>query len=667
MVEVDHSDIDAAQEALASRDFGRALQLLDGLLADAPDHGDALYFKAVCLRYMQRYAEAGQALDTLLTTYPNIGRAHQELGHWCRDQGRIDEALRAYGHACRLNPALLASFNARLQILRKLGRSEEAAHVYNQLQDMRALPEILLAVTDLIHQGKLLKAEDLCRRFLRKSPKHVVGMRLLADIGVRLGVMDDAEFLLESAVEFEPDNAAARMEYVEVLRKRQRFEKALDEARRLLEIAPTNPQYQSIYAVVSMQTGEFDQALDYFDRILERVPADPGTHTSRGHALKTMGDFDGAVRAYRQAYRHKPDHGEAFYSLANLKTYRFTDEELARMHTLANSNAVAVHDLIYLYFGLGKAYEDRADYAASFDSYARGNQLKKTDSRYDAEQMSEDLAAQTRVCTSELFAANEDAGCAAADPIFIVGLPRAGSTLLEQILSSHSLVDGTMELPNILSLSHRLRRAGRHGDGARPYPAVLADLSADQLRTYGEEFIRDTRIHRQDAPFFIDKMPNNFRHIGLIKLILPNAKIIDARRNPMACCFSGFKQLFAEGQEFSYSLEDIGRYYRDYVMLMDHWHEVLPGFVLQINHDDVVADLEGQVQRLLDFCGLPFEDSCLRYYETERNVRTPSSEQVRQPIFSEGVEQWRHFEPWLGPLQDALGELAEGDTWRRGR
>jgi hypothetical protein len=253
-----------------------------------------------------------------------------------------------------------------------------------------------------------------------------------------------------------------------------------------------------------------------------------------------------------------------------------------------------------------------------------------------------------------MFAAHAGNGCQAPDPVFIVGLPRAGSTLLEQILSSHSQVDGTLELPNILSLAGRLRRRGR-ASGNQPYPANLAELSAEELEKFGEQFIADTRIHRQGAPLFIDKMPNNFRHIGLIKLILPNAKVIDARRAPMACCFSGYKQLFADGQLFSYSLDDIGSYYRDYVDLMRHWDEVLPGFVLRVQHEDVVRDLEGQVRRMLDFCGLKFEESCLNYHETERNVRTPSSEQVRQPIFDTALEQWRHFEPWLDALKETLG------------
>jgi hypothetical protein len=307
----------------------------------------------------------------------------------------------------------------------------------------------------------------------------------------------------------------------------------------------------------------------------------------------------------------------------------------------------------HIAFALGKAFEDEQDYARSFECYAQGNRLKRQQSNYDPDKMSEELMAQRLYFTRETLESRPNAGFPAPDPIFIVGLPRAGSTLLEQILSSHSQVDGTLELPNILSTAQKLKRHTRDSGGT-PYPQLLQDLTDEQLESMGRQYIEDTRIHRQGAPFFIDKMPNNFRHIGLIKLILPNAKIIDARRHPMACCFSGFKQLFAEGQEFSYDLVDIGRYYNDYVELMAHWDSVSPDSILRVDYENVVADLETQVTRILKFCGLPFEAACLDYYNTERAVRTASSEQVRQPIYREGIEQWTHFKPFLTTLEETL-------------
>jgi tetratricopeptide (TPR) repeat protein len=426
----------------------------------------------------------------------------------------------------------------------------------------------------------------------------------------------------------------------------------VDEAKALLEQAPENPQLQSLYAIQCMQLGDYQTALELFEQILSRVPHDPVTHVSKGHALKTCGQANEAISAYRAALAAQPFYCDAWYSLANLKVYQFSDEEIATMEGLDQNPHLSGQDRVYLHFALGKAFEDRKDYERSFLHYTKGNATKKAQLQYHAEGTSKECDEQIAACDRELFA--HETGCAAPDPIFILGLPRAGSTLLEQILSSHSMVDGTLELPNVLSISGKLRRLGQRADN-RKYPFNLADLSAEQFETLGEEYIRDTQIHRMGAPFFIDKMPNNFRHIGLIKLMLPNAKIIDARRDPLSCCFSGFKQLFAEGQMFSYDLEDIAQYYLDYVRLMDHWDAVLPGFVLRVQHEDVVADLETQVRRMLDFCGLPFEEACLEFHKTERNVRTPSSEQVRQPIFSTALEQWKHYEPWLGPLKAKLG------------
>ena len=648
-------DLSSVQKKIVAKRFDEALRTLEPILETAPENAEALYMSAVCHRYRGDCQAALDVLDRLKSLNPEHGRAYQEEGHNYRDLGRADAALLAYSRACRFNPALEASWRGQLKILSSKGLNAQAAQVRAQLERLNSLPKPLLAATDLIAQGRILKAEDICRQFLRTVPHHVEGMRLLANIGMRLGVLDDAEFLLESAARLEPDRIQVRIDYIQALRKRQKFERAREEAKQLLQKSPENPQFLSLYAIESMQTGDYQTALEVFDEVLAKVPGDPGTLTSKGHALKTRGDYDTAVEAYRAALANQPGHGEAYYSLANLKVYSFSDSEVEAMdRQVQESNDLPYMDRVYLHFSLGKAYEDAGDFEKSFHCYSRGNQLKKAQSRYDADQMTEDLAAQREVCTAEFFAERDDFGDDAPDPIFILGLPRAGSTLLEQILSSHSQVDGTLELPNILSLSQRLRRRGR-GKDARPYPENLADLSREECGQFGAEFIRDTRIHRQGAPFFIDKMPNNFRHIGLIRLILPNARIIDARRHPLACCFSGYKQLFAEGQEFTYSLEDIGQYYRDYVHLMDHWDDVLPDFVLCVTYEDIVEDLEAQVRRILEFCNLPFEPACLEFHLTKRNIRTPSSEQVRQPVNRGGLDYWRNYEPWLGLLKNTLG------------
>ncbi len=643
------------RQLIVDRRYRQALTHLEEILADQPENTDALYMSAVCRRYRREFAQALALLGQLRELAPENGRAHQEEGHARRDMGQPDRALGAYARACRFNPALLASWREQYRILRQHQRHGEAVQVGAQLDYLEKLPQPLVIVLDLISQGKLLRAEDLCRKFLRKLPRHAEAMRLLADIGIRFGVLADAEFLLESAHEFEPGNTRVHIDYIRALRKRQKFALALEQARKLLDTAPEHPQFQSIYAIECMQTGDYDTALGLFDRVLERIPGDPVTLTSRGHAYKTRGDYRKSVESYRAALASQPRHGEAWYSLSNLKVYNFSDGELDAMQAQADNRDLPHADRVHLSFALGKAFEDREEFEASFHCYARGNRLKKALSTYDAEQMTGELRAQRRVCTPELLSRGEGAGHTAGDPIFVVGLPRSGSTLLEQILSSHSRVDGTLELPNIPSLSQHLRRRGRNGKEP-DYPDILGVLTDGELEKFGRQYIDDTRIHRQGAPFFVDKMPNNFRHIGLIHLILPRAKIIDARRHPMACGFSGYKQLFAEGQEFTYDLADLGQYYRDYVELMDFWDEALPGKVLRVRYEEVVDDVEAQVRRILDYCGLEFEADCLSFHRTERSVRTPSSEQVRRPIYTSGLDYWRNYESWLAPFRDALGE-----------
>jgi tetratricopeptide (TPR) repeat protein len=655
-----------AQDLLRAGDVHQAEAELRPLVSQQPDNPDVLYIAAVCARYLGQFDDALAHVNRLIELVPGHSRAMQELGHLHRDAGRPDDALQAYGMAVQLNPALEVCWREQLRIYLQrnqygLSSSEQRQMllVRSQLEYLQNLPKPILAVMDLIAQGKLVKAETLCRDFLKEVPHHIEAMRLLADIGVRMGALDDAEFLLSSAARLKPENLRVRLDYIQTLRKRHKNQQALSEAEALLEDFPGNAQARSLYAVELMQVGEYERAIQLFDEVLAEIPGDPMTLTSRGHALKTRGDQQEAIKSYQSAIESLAHYGEAWYSLANLKTYTFSDEEMALMRQLLEENqSLSAMQRVHLAFALGKAWEDREEYEQSFHYYAQGNRLKKNQSRYSADSIHREFVQQIEICTPELLQKYAGAGFPAEDPIFIVGLPRAGSTLLEQILSSHSLVDGTLELPNVPSLAHRLRR-GERLTGDSHYPGVLAELTPEDYREFGEAYIRDTRIHRQGASFFIDKMPNNFRHIGLIKLMLPNAKIIDARRHPLGCCFSGFKQLFAEGQEFSYDLMDIGCYYKDYVALMDHWYDLFPDQILHVQYEELVDDFEAQVRRLLDYCNLPFEEACLNFYKTERAVRTASSEQVRQPINRQGVDQWLNFEPWLGPLKEALGPSLE--------
>jgi tetratricopeptide (TPR) repeat protein len=663
------AEVSRIRRLLQESQFAQALTAAHKLLTEVPENRDVLYMIAVSQRYLQRIQDALATLARLETIHPDYGRLFQERGHCYRTLGAAGSAISAYLRAVQLNPALPASWKALQALYSVTGQAADARIAEHHVAHLANLPPEVVTASSMLAEGDILAAEQLVRQFLLVRPDHIEGMRLLAQIGVKLDVLDDAEFLLESVLAFAPDYQVARYEYAIVLSQRHKYALALEEARKLIAIEPTNRAYRTIHAAACTGLGDHDGALRIYRELSAETPETADLHLSVAHALKTVGRQQEAIASYRTAASVKPSYGDAYWSLANLKTYRFTDDEIARMRAEEAASATPLVDRYHLCFALGKALEDREEYAGSFEYYERGNALKKGECRYKPGLIERNARLQASVFTPEFLESRRGVGCERADPIFIVGLPRAGSTLLEQILASHSKVEGTMELADIPRLVHRL--LGRARDDSQPrYPAVLTELSAEQLAQFGEKYLADTQVYRTgagqheaapaDAPphFFIDKMPNNFRHIGLIHLILPNARIIDARREPLACCFSNFKQLFASGQEFTYSLEDIGGYYRSYIELMAHWNNVLPGKILRVQHEEVVADLEGNVRRLLAFCGLEFEPQCLEFYKTGRSVRTASSEQVRQPIFKDGLEQWRHFEPWLGPLKTALGPLA---------
>lgn len=517
-------------------------------------------------------------------------------------------------------------------------------------------PRLREAATALC-DNKLAPAEALLRAHLKARPTDVAAIRMLAEVGARLGRYGDAEALLARCLALAPGFAAARHNYAVVLHRQSRSAEALAEVERLLGEEPANPNYRNLHAAVLARLGEYDRAIAVYADVLAAYPHQPKGWMSYGHALKTVGRQADSIAAYRRSIELLPSFGEAYWSLANLKTFRFTDGDVAAMRAQLARDDLGAEDRFHFHFALGKALEDAGDPGGAFEAYAQANAIRRAGIDYDADENATHVRRSKALFTSAFFAARTGGGDPASDPIFIVGLPRSGSTLVEQILASHSLVEGTQELPDIGAIASRL--GGRRArDQASRYPDGLAEVPVDQLRALGAEYLERTRIQRKtDRPFFIDKMPNNFAHTGLIQLILPNAKIIDARRHPLGCCFSGFKQHFARGQAFTYDLAELGRYYADYVELMAHFDAVLPGRVLRVFYEDIVADTEAEVRRLLDHCGLPFEDACLRFYENDRAVRTASSEQVRRPIFREATDHWRQFEPWLEPLKAALGPV----------
>jgi tetratricopeptide (TPR) repeat protein len=641
---------------LEKGEFATALADAETLRKQVPENRDVWYVIAVSQRYLQRIPDALATLAQFEQLHPSFSRLFQERGHCHVALKEAEPAIESFLRAVAINPALPASWNA-LKILFKItGRTADADIAGRHVAKLATLPTEVITATSLFSDGEIVPAEQLIRRFLLRHGDHVEAMRLLAKIGMKLDVYDDPELLLEHALRLEPDYHAMRYDYVLVLLARHKHVQALEQIERLLELEPRNRAYRITHATVWVGVGKHEEAIAEYGEVLKETPRAADVHLSVAHALKTLGRQPEAVASYRTAFEIRPGFGDAYWSLANLKTYRFSVEDIAQMREQERAPNIGIDDRYHLCFALGKALEDRGDYADSFAHYRRGNALKKADLRFKIEPIERNARLQAAVCTREFFEARRGCGWESADPIFIVGLPRSGSTLLEQILASHSQVEGTAELPNILRFVAEFQ--GRDPDTRAPrYPAILEQLDAADFRKLGEKYLADTRVYRSGKPRFVDKMPNNFRHLGLIHLILPNARIIDARREPMACCFSNFKQLFASGQEFTYDIEDIARYYRSYAQLMRHWDEALPGKILRIQYEDVVEDLEGNVRRILDFCGLPFEPACLEFHKTERSVRTASSEQVRRPIFKDGVDQWRHFEPWLGALRSALGDL----------
>jgi tetratricopeptide (TPR) repeat protein len=536
------------------------------------------------------------------------------------------------------------------------GAAEPVGSLDTALADAVHDPRLMAAAAALC-DNHIPQAEALLREHLKQQPTDVAAIRMLAEVAARLRRYADAENLLVRCLELAPEFAAARHNYAMVLHRQYKEAEALVEIDRLLQDEPDNPAYRNLKAVVLGRIGEYKESLDLYAAVLEKNPRKAKVWMSYGHALKTAGREPEGIDAYRKCIELTPGCGEAYWSLANLKTFRFTPVEVEAMRAQLRGAHLSIEDRFHFHFSLGKALEDAGEFAESFEHYEQGNKLRRSVITYSADANALHVRRSKEVFSPEFFAARAGFGAAAQDPIFIVGLPRAGSTLLEQILSSHSAVEGTMELPDIAMLAAKVGGKKLRGEGAK-YPQILESLSAEQCLELGELYLKQTRIQRKtDAPFFIDKMPNNFAHVGFIHLILPRARIVDARRHPLGCCFSAFKQHFARGQSFTYDLEELGRYYGDYVELMAHFDAVLPGRVHRVFYENMVTDTESEVRRLLEYCGLPFEDACLRFYQNERAVRTASSQQVRQPIFRDAVEHWRNYEPWLGALKLSLGSV----------
>ena len=661
------AEITALHALQAKADYLAAAASAKRMLADHPTNRDLLLIEAHCLRMMKQTDAALALLTRLAEHHPRFSQMFLERG-LCHVARRDAPAATAdLRMAVTINPALTMGWHMLGGLYRMTGDNSSAELAARQHAHLASLPLPIVHAKVLFADGEVEASEKLIRRFLLESGDHPEAMRLLAQIGHMRNVLDDAEALYAGVLAMVPDHHDARQEYVQVLIGLHKFPQAREALEPLLRSDPANHVYRTHATTIQVGLGDSESVIPGYRAMLSEIPDDAPAALLRradlnlwlGHSLKTVGRTGEAIDAYMAATAIRPDFGDAWWSLANLKTYRFTPESVAVMRARLDDPVTAELDRIHIAFALGKALEDAGDYAAAWTAYTRGNALHRASNGYSPEIFETNTREQKRVCTAAFFAGRAGWGLDDPAPIFVLGLPRSGSTLIEQILASHSMVEGTQELPDIQRIVHELQGRELNFDAPR-YPGALEDLDAAAVRRFGEQYIADTMPNRVlNRLYFIDKMPNNFRHVGLIQLILPRARIIDARREPMACCFSNFKQLFANGQQFTYGIEDIARYYRTYVELMDHWNAVLPGRVLRVQHEDVVDDLEGSVRRILDYCGLPFEASCVEFHKTQRSVRTPSSEQVRQPIFRDGLDQWKKFESSLEPLRKALGpELA---------
>ena len=657
------AEIKALHALQARGDYAAAAAGAEKLLSADPANRDLLLIVAHSRRMLKQTEAALAALERLAIHHPGFSQMFLERGLCHVAQRDAPAAIFHLRTAVTINPALAMGWRMLDGLYRMTGDTRSAELAARHFAHLASLPTPIVQAKVLYGDGEIDVAESLIRQFLLEAGNHPEAMRVLAQIGHRLNVLDDADTLYEGVLAMVPDHDEARHEYVQVLIARHKFPQAREVLEPLLHRDPRNHAHRIQAATIRVGLGDFASVIPEYRAMLSEIPGDGLEARARrsdlnlwlGHALKTEGLTAEAIDAYMAATADRPDFGDAWWSLANLKTYRFSAESIAVMRERLDAPTTAEVDRIHIAFALGKALEDAGDYEGSWAAYSRGNTMHRASNGYVPEVFDTNTREQKRVCTPAFFAKREGWGLDDPSPIFVLGLPRSGSTLLEQILASHSMVEGTQELPDIQRIVHELQ--GRELNFDKPlYPGSLEDLDAAAVRRYGEQYIADTMPNRiLGRHYFIDKMPNNFRHVGLIHLILPNAKIIDARRDPIACCFSNLKQLFAQGQEFTYGIEDIARYYKTYVELMDHWDAVLPGRVLRVQHEDVVEDLEGSVRRILEYCGLPFEDACIEFHKTKRSVRTPSSEQVRQPIFRDGLDQWKKFEPWLEPLREALG------------
>jgi tetratricopeptide (TPR) repeat protein len=629
------------------------------ILRENPEEPDARLLLAMALRRKGAFVSARSILETLAQTQSFLPQVHYELGLVLNHLGDNRGAAASLQYAVDLNPGFAEAWHALGDQMVRMRSRKGADAAYAEYFYQSVSDPILREAMTAYRENRFEDARVALVEHLKEKPQDVNALKMLAEIALKQGRMVRAEELFRKVTEMAPDFVAARFRYATVLMTQNKPQEAIDQVDALLAVED-DPYYRNLKAAALIRMSDFENAADEYATMLKAHPNQPGAWLAYGHALKVLGRGHDAVKAYQKAKSLLPGLGDAYWSLANLKTYRFADAEADAMREQLARPDLKGENRGLFNFALGKALEDRGRYEESFFAYRSGNEIVHALNNYDADETTNLVRRSKAFFTPELFEARKGMGGDSRDPIFIVGLPRSGSTLVEQILASHSQIEGTTELRAMPYLAGRLGGKLKPGDPAVNYPEALGAIDAANLKGLGDEYLWRARLHRRlGKPYFIDKMPNNWAHVGMIRMILPNARIIDVRRNPMACCLSNYKQHFGQGQEFSYSLADLGRYYFDYVELMAHWDEVLPGKVHRVIYEDMVAEPERETRALFDYLGLPFEDQALRFHESDRLVRTASAEQVRRPIFTAALDHWKHYEPWLAPLKSALGFVLE--------
>jgi tetratricopeptide (TPR) repeat protein len=644
---------DLALSYLRGREFEMAADLCQDALAQEPRDDKIRVLLGTVLVRQNKFAEAEKELRQVVARHPQIPKAQRELANALIAQGKGDEAIGCYKRVIELTPDNPAAHRDLAMAYKTLGRREEAEKALDESFELDPERRELVMAAQHQQDGEFGKAEAICRNILRRDPRNVNATRMLGTLARDLGKPRLAARMFRNAVNLAPDFFGARMDLAKALIEIEELDDCEGVLQEAIRQKPELPHPYSLLGNLYTKQGRFEEAVEVYKVALDKQPNHGPSLAAMGHALKTIGRQEESIDTYRDCITRHPEFGEAYWALANLKTFRFSEDEVATMEKYVDDEKLPDETRVNFNYSLGKSYEDQGDYDQAFARYDKGNQLRRPHENYDPVQteMVHDQIIET--ITPEFLEANREHGCPAPDPIFIVGLPRSGSTLIEQILASHSHVDGTLELPDLPRIIKAINEQRPQGEG---YPQALRHYGPE-LAKLGEQYLEWTERHRKGAPRFTDKMPNNFASIGLIAAILPNAKVVNARRHPLDSCMGCYKQLFYKGQSFTYDLVELGEYYLEYQRMMDYWHDLVPHMVLDVQYEEMVSDQENQTRRLVEHCDLPWEDGVLRFYETDRAVITASSEQVRQPIYSRSVNSWRRFEKHLEPLIEVLEPL----------